>query len=445
MPRESQARRYHAGQRWHFPTMLDWPESSLLILSVKQHPRLGTLCSVFIRCRPEVAEVTPFSEGVQLLLDAPFLDRSVSELLESKAPLPYWHGAESDFMFLVEEEELELQEEIEEATLSEETLDDLLMEAWDSLMEAESEEELDEDLFREPTSIFEAIAQGRLHWVEQFIEQDPECVHSFSSKGQGHVDQPLHWAACQGQHEICQVLLDAGADVNAKDEDGLTPLHCAARQGHAVVAGLLIAHGADLEKSDDTGNTPMIWATQARDPDGLEVAHLLQRSGAFVDLNSCLCMGWYDWACEWLRDNPHAVKQAPFSDWLLEDAVLFIRQQVWDATRRQSLADDSPTLEIPPGESREEIVAQHRELIELILAQGVDPNEGASLFHAVQLPCPSVAELLLAHGADPNRDLDEGIDLWEMAQSSAQSERLIALLDSYSGRISPQSGDQNQP
>jgi len=41
-------------------------------------------------------------------------------------------------------------------------------------------------------------------------------------------------------------LISKGADVNAKDEDGMTPLHWAASQGHKDIAELLIAKGADV-------------------------------------------------------------------------------------------------------------------------------------------------------------------------------------------------------
>ena len=40
----------------------------------------------------------------------------------------------------------------------------------------------------------------------------------------GYGGTPLHWAAAFGQPDIAAMLIDAGANVNAKDDSGYTPL-----------------------------------------------------------------------------------------------------------------------------------------------------------------------------------------------------------------------------
>jgi len=54
--------------------------------------------------------------------------------------------------------------------------------------------------------------------------------------------QTLPDAVLYGQTKTVQDLLTAGADVNAKDDTGMTPLMVAAVQGHAAIAQLLMTH-----------------------------------------------------------------------------------------------------------------------------------------------------------------------------------------------------------
>jgi hypothetical protein len=64
---------------------------------------------------------------------------------------------------------------------------------------------------------------------------------------------PLHSAVMNGHIEIARLLLQNGADVNAKDNDGYTPLHWAAFQGHIDILHLLVENGADLEAQENDG------------------------------------------------------------------------------------------------------------------------------------------------------------------------------------------------
>ncbi|MBO0719359.1 MAG: ankyrin repeat domain-containing protein [Blastocatellia bacterium] len=54
----------------------------------------------------------------------------------------------------------------------------------------------------------------------------------------------LHWAAETDQAEIARILLDAGADIEAKTSWGATPLEWAATMGSVRVADLLLSRGA---------------------------------------------------------------------------------------------------------------------------------------------------------------------------------------------------------
>jgi uncharacterized protein len=49
-----------------------------------------------------------------------------------------------------------------------------------------------------------------------------------------------------GDVEALEALIDAGADIDAKDEHGQTALMNAARDGHTPMVRVLVARGADL-------------------------------------------------------------------------------------------------------------------------------------------------------------------------------------------------------
>jgi ankyrin repeat protein len=58
--------------------------------------------------------------------------------------------------------------------------------------------------------------------------------------------------------ESLKLLLAAGADINVKENQrGLTPLHEAARWGWNDVVRFLVDHGANLEARDNRGMTPI--------------------------------------------------------------------------------------------------------------------------------------------------------------------------------------------
>ena len=78
----------------------------------------------------------------------------------------------------------------------------------------------------------------------------------------GMAIQPLHAAAAGSHTAIVQLLLEAGADPNAVQQDSFRPLHAAAQNGNADLVRLLLAHGADPALSDALGRTPRDLAAQ---------------------------------------------------------------------------------------------------------------------------------------------------------------------------------------
>jgi ankyrin repeat protein len=108
--------------------------------------------------------------------------------------------------------------------------------------------------------IIKAAKKGQTEMIRVLLEQDPKLVHVRDSDG----STPLHCATWKGHTDVVALLLNAGADVNAENQNdhwGTTPLHAAAHANQVAIAQLLIDHGADLNAKDLTGQPPMHHTT----------------------------------------------------------------------------------------------------------------------------------------------------------------------------------------
>ncbi|XP_075104125.1 uncharacterized protein LOC107778106 isoform X2 [Nicotiana tabacum] len=66
---------------------------------------------------------------------------------------------------------------------------------------------------------------------------------------------PLHRAASTGNSELCELLIEEGAEIDEVDKAGETPLMTAVVCGNKEVAMLLIRHGANVDAEDKEGYT----------------------------------------------------------------------------------------------------------------------------------------------------------------------------------------------
>jgi hypothetical protein len=113
----------------------------------------------------------------------------------------------------------------------------------------------------------------QVYWMT--IDRSFPCPRGFSD---------LMVGSYFGLEAVVRLLLEKGADVEAKDKDGWTALRWAARHGHDGVMRLLLEKGADVEAKDNDGRTALRWAAL----DGLlhgheAVVRLLLEKGADVE------------------------------------------------------------------------------------------------------------------------------------------------------------------
>jgi ankyrin repeat protein len=129
-----------------------------------------------------------------------------------------------------------------------------------------------------------AARQGWTDLVRKHIDVDPLSVHQRGWIG----DTPLHWPAHNGHDEIVEMLLDAGADINA-DEIGWAggkPLHWASEHEPSTTK-VLLDRGADVnarnvkQGSDFEGFTPLMMNASQKN-DCAEATGLLLQAGADI-------------------------------------------------------------------------------------------------------------------------------------------------------------------
>ena len=92
----------------------------------------------------------------------------------------------------------------------------------------------------------------------------------------------------QDNPRVMRTLLQAGADVNLKDSNGLTPLMKAADEGHDNNLKVLINSGADVNAADKEGTTPLMYVVFAPGDKSAMVQTLLD-AGADVNQTKHWC------------------------------------------------------------------------------------------------------------------------------------------------------------
>lgn len=75
---------------------------------------------------------------------------------------------------------------------------------------------------------------------------------------------PLHVAAILPNEEVVRILIDAGASVNEQDADGNTPLHVAVQFKNKLTVKLLLENDADINFKNQDEFTPFAYAVVNR-------------------------------------------------------------------------------------------------------------------------------------------------------------------------------------
>jgi ankyrin repeat protein len=126
------------------------------------------------------------------------------------------------------------------------------------------------------TRVANAAMKGDKEAVRSLIKQAADV-----NAAQGDGMTALHWAALNGDAELTQLLLYAGANLRAATRiGGYSPLFMAAKNGASNVVDVLLKAGADAKVKGIDGLTPLMMASMAGDR---ESVRLLLDHGADVN------------------------------------------------------------------------------------------------------------------------------------------------------------------
>lgn len=225
----------------------------------------------------------------------------------------------------------------------------------------------------------QAVQNDDLDKVKALIKADPTLI---SSTGGGEY-APLVAAAAHNDTDVVEFLLASKADVNVRNEAGMTALYCAVQGGFADVADLLIAHGADLNARNKLGQTPL-YEAMFQVPWRKDMAALLLAHGADPNIG----------------DNEGATPLHLAVGWIRPDKAEFLLGYKVDVNAREKNGDTP--------------------LYVAISYRGRD----------------DIAQVLLAHGADPTLKGHDGLTPRELALKQGDAD-MAAILANPAATLGP--------
>ena len=121
------------------------------------------------------------------------------------------------------------------------------------------------------------IKDNDIKSVGILIGRFPHLVNEVLNDDSKQKIKPLHLASKKGHIEIVKLLIDNGAELEARMTDGTTPLHLASLHNQLPVVELLLAKGVNINVEKESGRTPLYSACEKNN---VEIVNALLKKGA---------------------------------------------------------------------------------------------------------------------------------------------------------------------
>lgn len=281
--------------------------------------------------------------------------------------------------------------------------------------------------------IHAAAAAGDTHIVTALLEQSPQLLEARDQSGA----TPLLVAAGHLQATVAESLIEAGADVNARDRDGATSLQRAIAAGtdspseqapRLAFVKLLLDRGADVNLADQQGLTPVhVAAAKGR----IEILASLAKAGASLTvqdqhgrtaLHTAAMSNQVD-VIEWLvEQDADVAKKDKVGETPLHVAARRFRGDAVESLLALGAAVDARNangatplhLTAVAGPEELEVDRLMARVADVLLRQGADVNavdkDGhTTLYYARARNRTALAEILHSHGGSEESAVEQAV------------------------------------
>ncbi|KAK2899903.1 hypothetical protein Q8A73_013032 [Channa argus] len=107
------------------------------------------------------------------------------------------------------------------------------------------------------TALHMACLYGQLSTIQLLVESGVGCLDHVDSQGHRPIHMVLSFWSSPNTSSCLRYLLENRADVNTTTDLGLSPLHIAASEGLFECTEMLVQAGADVLAKDQMGHTPL--------------------------------------------------------------------------------------------------------------------------------------------------------------------------------------------